>query len=67
VESYAPSQSQPKFDRAPEELNEHEQIIRSFLQNQDYVDKLIEYWSLEEKKGNDELPLTYIQKTWPNK
>lgn len=53
MEVYAPNCDQPKFDRTPEELNEHERIIYDFLKNQENVDKLIEYWSLEEKKGKE--------------
>uniref|UniRef100_A0AAG5D0L9 Proteasome activator complex subunit 4 C-terminal domain-containing protein n=1 Tax=Anopheles atroparvus TaxID=41427 RepID=A0AAG5D0L9_ANOAO len=50
---YAPSDEQPKLDRTVEELNEHERIVLEFFDQQDNVDALIRYWSLEEKKGRD--------------
>lgn len=34
-------------------MNEHEKIIYDFLKNQENIDKLIEFWSLEEKKGKE--------------
>lgn len=50
---YAPSAQQPKLNRKREELNESEQIIFDFFGNKANVDKLIEFWSLEEKKGKE--------------
>nr|XP_029734187.1 proteasome activator complex subunit 4B isoform X2 [Aedes albopictus] len=50
---YAPSADQPKLDRAPEEMNECEMIIYQFFNQQGNIDKLIKFWSLEEKKGRD--------------
>lgn len=50
---YAPSTEQPKLDRTREELNDVEKEIHDFFSNQQNVDKLIEYLSLEEKKGKD--------------
>lgn len=50
---YAPSSDQPKLDRTPDEMNECERIIFTFFDQQDNVDKLIKFWSLEEKKGRD--------------
>ncbi|XP_058840319.1 proteasome activator complex subunit 4B-like [Topomyia yanbarensis] len=50
---YAPSQDQPKLDRSLEEMNESEKIIFQFFNVQENVDKLIKFWSLEEKKGRD--------------
>lgn len=53
VEVYAPSCDQPKYGRKPEELNEHEKTFYEFFSQQQNVDKLIEFWSLEEKKGKE--------------
>lgn len=53
VEIYAPSHMQPNLDRAYDELNEHEKIIFDFFNNTENVDKLMSYWSLEEKKGKE--------------
>ncbi|XP_055638685.1 proteasome activator complex subunit 4-like [Toxorhynchites rutilus septentrionalis] len=50
---YAPSKDQPKLDRTLEEMNEHEQVIFNFFNKQENIDKLIKFWSLEEKKGRD--------------
>ncbi|XP_058447896.1 proteasome activator complex subunit 4A-like isoform X2 [Malaya genurostris] len=50
---YAPSKDQPKLDRSLEEMNECEQIVYKFFIVQENVDKLIKFWSLEEKKGRD--------------
>ncbi|XP_058119346.1 proteasome activator complex subunit 4B-like [Anopheles coustani] len=50
---YAPSAEQPKLDRTVDELNEHERVVFEFFDQQDNVDALIRYWSLEEKKGRD--------------
>uniref|UniRef100_A0A1Q3F8W9 Proteasome activator complex subunit 4 n=1 Tax=Culex tarsalis TaxID=7177 RepID=A0A1Q3F8W9_CULTA len=50
---YAPSKDQPKLDRSVEEMNDCEKILYAFFTQQENVDKLIKYWSLEEKKGRD--------------
>uniref|UniRef100_A0A2M4A6A0 Putative proteasome activator complex subunit 4b n=1 Tax=Anopheles triannulatus TaxID=58253 RepID=A0A2M4A6A0_9DIPT len=50
---YAPSAEHPKLDRTVDEMNPQERIIFEFFQQQDHVDRLIKYWSLEEKKGKD--------------
>lgn len=50
---YAPSQDQPRLDRTVDEMNECERIIFTFFNQQENVDKLIKFWSLEEKKGRD--------------
>lgn len=50
---YAPSQDQPKLDRSVDEMNECEKIMFAFFNQQENVDKLIKFWSLEEKKGRD--------------
>uniref|UniRef100_A0A182QSD1 Proteasome activator complex subunit 4 C-terminal domain-containing protein n=1 Tax=Anopheles farauti TaxID=69004 RepID=A0A182QSD1_9DIPT len=51
---YAPSAEQPKLDRTLEEMSEHERTILEFFEQQENVDTLIRFWSLEEKKGRDE-------------
>uniref|UniRef100_A0A182JT99 Proteasome activator complex subunit 4 C-terminal domain-containing protein n=1 Tax=Anopheles christyi TaxID=43041 RepID=A0A182JT99_9DIPT len=51
---YAPSAEQPKLDRTVDELSEHERTIFEFFDQQENVDALIRFWSLEEKKGRDE-------------
>lgn len=53
VQMYAPTADQPKLDRTIDEMNEVEKVIFEFFTNQANVDKLVEYWSLEEKKGKD--------------
>lgn len=53
VETYAPSAQQPKLDRKFEELNEHEKHIFEFFSHKPNIDKLVSFWSLEEKKGKE--------------
>jgi proteasome activator subunit 4 len=53
VEVYAPSAQQPKLDRSYNELSEHEKAFYDFFNDSKNVDKLIEFWSLEEKKGRE--------------
>ncbi|KAG5672273.1 hypothetical protein PVAND_002412 [Polypedilum vanderplanki] len=53
VEIYAPSSMQPNLDRSYEMLNEHEKIFYNFFSNTQNVDKLFNYWSMEEKKGKE--------------
>lgn len=48
---YAPSTVQPPLNRSREQLTTSERIIYDFFVNQSNLDKLIEFWSLEEKKG----------------
>lgn len=50
---YAPSAQQPPLNRKREELSEAEQIIYDFFANKANIDKLIGFWSLEEKKGKE--------------
>lgn len=50
---YAPSAQQPNIDRTRAELSVPEQIIFDFFSNESNFDKLIEFWSLEEKKGKE--------------
>uniref|UniRef100_A0A336KJE2 CSON009560 protein n=1 Tax=Culicoides sonorensis TaxID=179676 RepID=A0A336KJE2_CULSO len=53
VQMYAPTADQPNLERTVDEMSEVERVIFEFFSNQANVDKLIEYWSLEEKKGKD--------------
>ncbi|XP_049279412.1 proteasome activator complex subunit 4B-like isoform X1 [Anopheles funestus] len=55
---YAPSAEQPKLNRSVDEMNEHERTIYEFFNDQQNVDTLIRFWSLEEKKGRDEFSST---------
>jgi len=50
---YAPSSDQPKLDREEEEMPEAEQVIFRFFNKEDNVNKLVEFLSLENKKGHD--------------
>lgn len=47
---YAPSAEQPPLNRSRDELSSAERIIYDFFANRANIDKLIEFWSLEEKK-----------------
>lgn len=53
VEAYAPSAQQPRLDRKIEELSEHEKHLHAFFSHKPNLDKLIAFWSLEEKKGKE--------------
>ena len=53
VKVYAKSSEQPSLDRTRDELSPEEKEVDLFFSNQKNVDKLIEYLSLEEKKGKD--------------
>lgn len=49
---YAPSAEQPPLNRTRDELTSSERIVYDFFANRANVDKLIAFWSLEEKKVN---------------
>lgn len=51
--AYAPSHQQPKLDRTRNEMSIAEQIIFDFFSIDSNFDKLIAFWSLEEKKGKE--------------
>ena len=53
VETYAPSAQQPKLDRMVDEMTEHEKHVFKFFNHKPNVDKLVAFWSLEEKKGKE--------------
>lgn len=53
LELYAPSCQQPILDRSVDEMSDHERHLFNFFSQKCNVDKLFEYWSLEEKKGKD--------------
>ncbi|KAL7039640.1 hypothetical protein ACKWTF_000055 [Chironomus riparius] len=53
VEVYAPNSMQPILDRSYNELSDHEKVFYSFFKDPNNLEKLIYYWSLEEKKGNE--------------
>ena len=50
---YAPLRDQPPLDRSEEEMPKGEQIIFRFFKDSKNVEKLVEYLSLENKKGRD--------------
>ena len=50
---YAPDEMQPKLDRKIEEIPECEQEIYKFLVEENNLEKLITFLSLEENKGKD--------------
>lgn len=50
---YAPSEQQPNIDRTREEMTVPEQIVFDFFSVESNFDKLIAFWSLEEKKGKE--------------
>ena len=58
---YAPPSEQPPLDRKFEELTEPEKEVYSFFNDQENVDKLISFLSLEENKGADNFQ---IRKYW---
>lgn len=55
---YAPSNKQPELDQSIEEMTEIEKVFYTFFMNKANVDKLVEFWSLEEKKGKDKFNRT---------
>lgn len=50
---YAPNAQQPRLNRTPAELDDAELLIYAFFAHKPNIDKLIGFWSLEEKKGNE--------------
>lgn len=50
---YAPHSEQPKLNRSREELSENERIVYDAFMNEEYVNKLVNFLSLEEVKGKD--------------
>lgn len=48
---YAPSAQQPPLNRTRDELSSSERIIYDFFANRANVDKLIAFWSLEDRKS----------------
>ncbi|KAJ9582853.1 hypothetical protein L9F63_022812, partial [Diploptera punctata] len=53
VEVYAPTSEQPPLDRKHSDLTAEEKEVDIFFSDKKNIDKLIEYLSLEEKKGKD--------------
>ncbi|KAG8323597.1 Proteasome activator complex subunit 4 [Homalodisca vitripennis] len=53
VKVNAPSSEQPPLDRTREEMSEGEREVDSFFSDSDKLKKLIDFLSLEEKKGKD--------------
>ncbi|XP_030051703.1 proteasome activator complex subunit 4 isoform X1 [Microcaecilia unicolor] len=50
---YAPAEQQPKLGRTREEMSEAEQIIYDHFSDPKFVDQLIKFLSLEDRKGKD--------------
>ncbi|XP_054706567.1 LOW QUALITY PROTEIN: proteasome activator complex subunit 4-like [Uloborus diversus] len=50
---HAPESEQPKLDRTFDELQEEEKPIYEAFMQQTFVDNIVSYFSLEEKKGVD--------------
>lgn len=55
---YAPSALQPDLDQSIEQMTEIEKVFFNFFSDKANIDKLIEFWSLEEKKGKDKFNRT---------
>ncbi|XP_012536547.2 proteasome activator complex subunit 4B isoform X1 [Monomorium pharaonis] len=53
LEVYAPSSQQPDLDPETRELTDCEREVHTFFDNSQNIEKLINYFSLEEKKGKD--------------
>jgi len=53
VEVYAPFNQQPTLDTPVDQMEETEADVFNFFNTDSNIDKLIEYLSLEEKKGRD--------------
>lgn len=54
LEMYAPSSEQPTFNKRKDNLTSQESVIYEFFKNQENVNLLVKYWSMEEKKGRDQ-------------
>ncbi|MEE6474287.1 hypothetical protein FKM82_010338 [Ascaphus truei] len=50
---YASADQQPKLGRAKEEMSEAEQVIYDHFADEKFVDQLIKFLSLEDRKGKD--------------
>lgn len=55
---YAPSDKQPDLEQTIEQMTEIERVFFTFFSDKVNVDKLVEFWSLEEKKGKDKFNRT---------
>ncbi|XP_043684421.1 proteasome activator complex subunit 4B-like isoform X1 [Vespula pensylvanica] len=53
LEVYAPSSEQPSFDPKIRKLTDHEMEIERFFNDPQNVEKLIKFYSIEEKKDKD--------------
>ncbi|XP_032233646.1 proteasome activator complex subunit 4 isoform X2 [Nematostella vectensis] len=53
LKTYAPHDKQPPLSRSREQLSEGEQAIYDCFIQRDFVDKLVDFLSLEERKGKD--------------
>lgn len=55
---YAPSDQQPPLNLTRDQMTPAERIIFDFFAQRSNIDKLIEFWSLEEKKGKEKFNRT---------
>ncbi|XP_077299850.1 proteasome activator complex subunit 4-like isoform X2 [Arctopsyche grandis] len=53
IKMYAPPAEQPEYNLLPQDLDDSEKEIYDFFTDKSNVDKLINYLSMEEKKGKD--------------
>lgn len=50
---YAPSGVQPNINKTRDELTASQQVIWDFFANADNVERMLHFWSLEEKRGHE--------------
>uniref|UniRef100_A0A6G1SBV8 Proteasome activator complex subunit 4 n=2 Tax=Aceria tosichella TaxID=561515 RepID=A0A6G1SBV8_9ACAR len=55
LEIYEPYEKQPKLNRSPEELNQHELVVFKKFNDPAFVEKLVEYFCFEDQKGGLDL------------
>ncbi|XP_069787517.1 proteasome activator complex subunit 4-like isoform X1 [Narcine bancroftii] len=50
---YAPVDQQPKLGRSKEEMSEAEQVVYDYFSDPQFIEKLVKFLSLEDRKGRD--------------
>lgn len=50
---YAPSEQQPNINQTRDELNDCQKVVWDFFSNAANVEKLLHFWALEEKRGQE--------------
>lgn len=53
LETYAPHSEQPKLNRSKDELTEGERAVYTAFIDKEYVQKLVDFFALEENKNKD--------------